>query len=257
MPNNPFIDAGSRIEPPVSDPIEPKTTPAPTAAPEPLDDPPEIRSASQLLQQSPKCGFLPVGPATISFMFSGPMSTAPASSRDRRRLASRNPGVCPVTMDPTVIGSPARSKQSLCASTIPCKGPRSSPRASSRSLARAVCKAFSSRMAIKALMTGCDALARATESVVNCSLLNRPARSIAAISRIGRSSKSLSFSVRMRDPACPRVGGTLTARPSVTSRSVAPASAAPATAAPAWVVPRSVASALVASALAISTDAKS
>ena len=42
MPNNPFIDAGSRIEPPVSEPIEPNTMPAPTAAPEPLDEPPKL-----------------------------------------------------------------------------------------------------------------------------------------------------------------------------------------------------------------------
>src|SRR5690606_1583302 len=78
-PNRPCTDAGKRMEPPVSLPSEPNTAPLATAAPEPLDDPPEILEGSKALQQSPKDGFWPVGPATISFRFRVPIVTAPAS----------------------------------------------------------------------------------------------------------------------------------------------------------------------------------
>ena len=40
MPTTPFMHAGSRTEPPVSEPRLPYTSRAATAAPEPLDDPP-------------------------------------------------------------------------------------------------------------------------------------------------------------------------------------------------------------------------
>jgi hypothetical protein len=50
MPQN---DAGPRIEPPVSDPSAPKAMPAASAVPEPLDEPPGMRSRSH--------GFLAAG----------------------------------------------------------------------------------------------------------------------------------------------------------------------------------------------------
>jgi hypothetical protein len=46
-PTIPQYDAGSRIEPPVSEPIEPYPIPAATATAEPLLDPDDDRAKSQ------------------------------------------------------------------------------------------------------------------------------------------------------------------------------------------------------------------
>ena len=53
IPTVPQIAAGSRTEPPVSEPSAPHTAPAATAAPEPLDEPPVMRAGSHGLRQSP------------------------------------------------------------------------------------------------------------------------------------------------------------------------------------------------------------
>ena len=66
-----------RMEPPVSLPIEANTAPEATAEPEPLEEPPDILAGSIALQQSPKIGFCPVGPATISLRLSVPILIEP------------------------------------------------------------------------------------------------------------------------------------------------------------------------------------
>src|SRR3954468_8073330 len=53
-PVTPHADAGRRTEPPVSDPSAPKTKRAPTAPPEPLDEPPVMYAGFHGLQQSPQ-----------------------------------------------------------------------------------------------------------------------------------------------------------------------------------------------------------
>ena len=45
-PNTPQNKAGSRIEPPMSDPIPNGEPPEPTAAPSPPDEPPAVRRGS-------------------------------------------------------------------------------------------------------------------------------------------------------------------------------------------------------------------
>ena len=57
MPQN---DAGTRIEPLVSDPSASGTSPPATAPPEPPDDPPVIRAVSCGLRDGPSCAFSPV-----------------------------------------------------------------------------------------------------------------------------------------------------------------------------------------------------
>ena len=53
MPTTPQAEAGRRIEPPVSEPSAPLTMRGATEAPEPLDEPPVTREASQGLRQWP------------------------------------------------------------------------------------------------------------------------------------------------------------------------------------------------------------
>jgi hypothetical protein len=57
MPQN---DAGTRIDPLVSEPSAIGTSPPATAAPEPDDDPPVIRAVSCGLRAAPSCAFSPV-----------------------------------------------------------------------------------------------------------------------------------------------------------------------------------------------------
>jgi hypothetical protein len=56
-PTTPHIAAGRRTDPAVSEPSAPKAIPAATAAPEPLDEPPDIRPVSCGLRQGPKWAF--------------------------------------------------------------------------------------------------------------------------------------------------------------------------------------------------------
>src|SRR5215470_5250769 len=78
-PTMPQHAAGSRIDPPVSEPSAPNASPAATAAPEPLDDPPETCPDFHGLSTSPWCGLSPNGPSASSVMFSLPSVTAPAA----------------------------------------------------------------------------------------------------------------------------------------------------------------------------------
>src|SRR5215831_4547137 len=53
MPTTPHVAAGSRTEPPVSEPSAANARPAATAAPDPDDEPPVIWSGFQGLRQRP------------------------------------------------------------------------------------------------------------------------------------------------------------------------------------------------------------
>src|SRR5215472_10683962 len=73
--------AGRRMEPPVSLPSAPRQRPAATAAPEPLDEPPEAWPARQGFWTWPWCALSPNGPIAISVMLSLPRVIAPAPAR--------------------------------------------------------------------------------------------------------------------------------------------------------------------------------
>src|SRR6267143_50486 len=88
-PTSPVIDAGPRIEPPVSEPSAPAHSPAAAATAEPDDEPAGARRTSH--------GLRPVGngpsvtgrPNAHSCIASLPRSTAPASLSRRVTNASR------------------------------------------------------------------------------------------------------------------------------------------------------------------------
>jgi DNA-binding transcriptional LysR family regulator len=61
-PKTPHSDAGTRIEPLVSEPSVSATCPAATAAPEPPEEPPAMRDGSCGLRHGPKWLFSVVKP---------------------------------------------------------------------------------------------------------------------------------------------------------------------------------------------------
>ena len=74
----PFIDAGNRTEPPVSEPSDPMHIPAATEAPEPPLEPPGIRSVFQGLRQGGETVLLDLIPKASSCMVALPTIIAPA-----------------------------------------------------------------------------------------------------------------------------------------------------------------------------------
>src|SRR5579864_1510027 len=75
-PVTPFAAEGKRIEPPVSEPIAAKQSPAATATPEPLDDAPGQALASHGLRGGAIAGWC--SPTAPSVSLSLPSNTAPA-----------------------------------------------------------------------------------------------------------------------------------------------------------------------------------
>src|SRR6185436_3836924 len=80
-PTIPQNAAGSRTEPPVSVPIAAKHMPVATAAAEPPEEPPAMRSVSHGLRTGPKYDDVEVPPYANSCMFCFPINTAPARFR--------------------------------------------------------------------------------------------------------------------------------------------------------------------------------
>ena len=83
--------AGNWIDPQVSEPMAKGTSPAPTAAPEPLEDPPDQRDTSHGVFPGPvklaKAWLYPMPPAS-STMASLAARTAPALRSRRTTVAS-------------------------------------------------------------------------------------------------------------------------------------------------------------------------
>ena len=140
MPTRLHKEAGTRIEPPVSEPSVAGTSPAATEVAPPLVEPPVIRLGSQALRGWPVCGLWPVMPSANSTMLSRPQSMAPAASSLAITVAVVT-GRWPLKMvEPYSLSSPARWNMSLCASGTPCNGPSTSPRALASSAARGCCE---------------------------------------------------------------------------------------------------------------------
>ncbi len=85
-PVTPQIDAGSLIEPPVSEPSAAKVARDATAAPEPEEEPPVMCAGFQGLRTWPVWSLWPVGLKANSAMFSAPTCTEPAASRRARAV---------------------------------------------------------------------------------------------------------------------------------------------------------------------------
>lgn len=108
-PNRPLNAAGTRTEPPVSEPSAKAHKPAATATPEPELDPPGTRtvSASHGLTGVPRGADTPVMPSANSTVFVLPSMTQPA----RLRLLT-NPPSGPIRSRtsifvPAVVGMPS------------------------------------------------------------------------------------------------------------------------------------------------------
>ena len=129
--------AGRRTEPPVSEPSAPNAILPPTAAPEPLEEPPGMWAGFHGLRQSPQCSLWPVGPVANSAILSPPSVMAPASWSRARAVLSWSGTKSRRIREPQVETRPARKKMSLCAIGTPCSGPGASPRASAASAAAA------------------------------------------------------------------------------------------------------------------------
>ncbi len=80
-PTMPQHAAGKRMDPPVSVPRAPSASPAATATPEPLDDPPVTWPGFHGLRAWPWCALSPNGPMASSVMLSLPRVMAPAARR--------------------------------------------------------------------------------------------------------------------------------------------------------------------------------
>src|SRR5207253_5276748 len=122
MPTHPTRAAGWRIDPPVSVPSAPGTKRAATAAADPPEEPPGVRSRSHGLRVGPYALFSVDEPIANSSMFSFPTSTAPASRSLRTTVASYG-GTYPCRMrDPAVVSTPSWQKMSLSARGTPSMG---------------------------------------------------------------------------------------------------------------------------------------
>src|SRR3990172_9386161 len=104
------------MEPHASDPTANGTSPAATAAPEPLDDPPVQAFASHGLTQGPvndAVGWRYPMPPASSIMASLATSTDPASSSLRITAASKSKRWFLNGAAPQLVGAPAVARRSL------------------------------------------------------------------------------------------------------------------------------------------------
>ncbi len=138
-PVMPLSAAGMRTEPPVSEPIAAGASPAATATPDPLDDPPGTRcvARSHGFHGVPRCGLVPQVPNANSTICVLPSGTMPAASRWRTTAAVVVLIRCFHGAEPTPVGKPSTSSRSFNATGTPSSGPSRSPLARRSSAARA------------------------------------------------------------------------------------------------------------------------
>src|SRR5690606_19387976 len=108
-PTRPLHDAGTRIDPPPSPASAIGAIPAPTAMPDPLDDPPGVWAGFHGLRDVPSVSFSVKGSVPNSEVVVFPRGTKPAS-RSRWTTGSdvvAGPGSAPA--EPWDVGQPATS----------------------------------------------------------------------------------------------------------------------------------------------------
>ena len=146
MPTRPFSELGHTIEPSVSVPTAIGANPAATAAPDPEEEPPALRSSAHGLPVSPRTADQPLEECGLrmfahSERFVAPMMMAPAS----RILCAIGESTVTVRsarlVAPAVPGRPTASMLSLIRTGTPCSGPRLCPCARSASRSRATASA--------------------------------------------------------------------------------------------------------------------
>jgi len=158
-----------RTDPPSSLPIEPKQNPADTAAADPADDPPVIRSRSQGLWAGPKQPVVPVPAKAISSRLSLPKKTAPAAF-SRRVISASSAGTRSwKTRADAVVRMLAVSMLSFNAIGIPARDPAPSPMVLCRSHVRDWASAESASTVMNVLRCASNAAIRARQSFVSSS----------------------------------------------------------------------------------------
>ena len=128
MPTQPLSDAGQTIEPSVSLPTAISTIPAPTAAPEPDEEPPALCPCFHGFAVSPPTADHPLVdfPERIlahSERFVAPMIVAPAARSRFAIVESRTTSVSCSASEPAVAGRPIASILSLIKIGRPASGP--------------------------------------------------------------------------------------------------------------------------------------
>ena len=120
-PTTPQQAAGIRTDPPVSVPSAVSASPAATATAEPLDEPPGRRCGSAGFTGIPDQAFVPAADQHSSDRLVLPTICAPDRRAAATTAASWAAGRArsAITGQPTVVGSPATSMQSLTASRTP------------------------------------------------------------------------------------------------------------------------------------------
>src|SRR5438093_11637533 len=117
----PQYDAGRVSDPPVCEPRAPRHIKVDTAAAEPLDEPPGVRSRFHGLRVT---GGSKLAYCVVTVL---PRNTAPARRSHSTTEASFRATLFDHSFDPAAVGQPFTSKISLMAMGIPCSGPRTWP----------------------------------------------------------------------------------------------------------------------------------
>src|SRR5437588_8843771 len=140
-PNRPEYDDGMRIEPPPSLPVQIGIIPDATAAADPPDDPPGVRSGFHGLRVVPcrndRVQFTDPNSGDVV----RPTKTAPAARRRAVSVQSRSAMSCSNTFDACVFGQPCTCASSLTPIGTPAHGPGSSPLAIDASIPAARARA--------------------------------------------------------------------------------------------------------------------
>ena len=208
MPATPLSEAGQVIDPSVSVPIDKGARPAATAAPEPEDEPPGLRSNAHGLPVSPPIADQPDVERTDRILAHSerlvvPRMIPPAARSRATSGASVVAGRLARLVAPAVEGRPATSMLSLTRMGTPCSGPRASvvshARASSRAvsemastLRRAVGDSGASRVAIRSSSSSTSTRAGTPRRrKVNTSAKPRSSSTAGTLERRGRASPCL------------------------------------------------------------------
>ncbi len=144
-PTRPHSEDGIRTEPPVSVPMAGIASPAATATPDPLLDPPGTRwcACPTGLRGVPNDALVPHPPKANSTVCVLPSTIAPAPCSLTTAVAVWSAMRGGRDFEPYVTGRPAISNKSLMATVIPCSGPSTTPPPRSRSAACAAAIAAS------------------------------------------------------------------------------------------------------------------
>src|SRR5439155_18622605 len=136
-PTSPHQAAGIRTEPPMSLPSASGTQPDATAAPDPPDEPPGVRSGFQGFRVTPQRGLS----VKLEYANSGvvvfPTMIAPAPCRRSTSKALSSGTQCSKAYEPRVVRLPFVGVRSLIATGTPCNGPTGTPAVSVSSASRA------------------------------------------------------------------------------------------------------------------------